>query len=191
MHHKLTLNYLQYLINALPLYKIQIFSKEEIVLFVKSEYLYNSIFFFKNHSFLQYKMLTCISGTDYPENKLRFEISYELLSLLYNSRVRIKILYNEIQSIDSCFSIFSSAGWYECEVWDMYGVFFKNHHNLRRILTDYGFEGHPLRKDFPLSGYLEVRYSENHKRVINESIELLQEYRTFNFFGSWEFNSNE
>ena len=191
MHHKLTLNYLQYLINALPLYKILIISKEEIVLFVKSEYLYNFIFFFKNHSFLQYKMLTCISGTDYPENKLRFEISYELLSLLYNSRVRIKILYNEIQSIDSCFSIFSSAGWYECEVWDMYGVFFKNHHNLRRILTDYGFEGHPLRKDFPLSGYLEVRYSENHKRVINESIELLQEYRTFNFFGSWEFNSNE
>ena len=95
------------------------------------------------------------------------------------------MLQNELESIESCIEIFPSSSWYECEVWDMYGIFFKNHTNLRRILTDYGFEGHPLRKDFPLNGYIEVRYSENQKRVINESIEFSQEYRTFNFFGPW------
>ena len=190
MHHKLTLKSVKNLINYLPVYKIQIFS-DEIVIFIESKYILNLIVFTKYHSFCQYKILTSISGVDYPNRKLRFETSYELLSLIFNTRLRIKIIHDELESIDSCVHLFSTAGWHECEVWDMFGIFYKNHTNLRRILTDYGFEGHPLRKDFPLSGYLEVRYSENHKRVINEAIELLQEYRTFNFFGPWDFNNYE
>ena len=184
MHNKLTLNSLQNLIEITPVYKIQFFS-EEIVVFVDSKNLFNFNFFLKYHSLLQYKVLTCISGIDYPTNKLRFEVSYDFISLIFNNRIRVKVLQDELKSIDSCIKIFPASSWYECEVWDMYGIFFKNHINLRRILTDYGFEGHPLRKDFPLNGYIEVRYSENQKRVINESIEFSQEYRTFNFFGPW------
>ena len=190
MYHKLTLNSVQNIINSLPLYKIQIFS-DEIVVFIEAKYLLDLIHYTKYHTFCQYKILTSISGVDYPNKKLRFETSYELLSLIFNNRLRIKILHDELESIDSCVNLFSTAGWHECEAWDMFGIFYKNHINLRRILTDYGFEGHPLRKDFPLSGYVEVRYSENHKRVVNEAIELLQEYRTFNFFGPWDFNNYE
>ena len=183
-YNKLMLNSLQNLINIVPIYKIQFFF-EEIVIFIDPKNLFNLIFFLKNHSLSQYSVLTCISGTDYPTKKLRFEVSYDLISLIFNSRIRVKVLQHELESIESCIEIFPSSSWYECEVWDMYGIFFKNHTNLRRILTDYGFEGHPLRKDFPLNGYIEVRYSENQKRVINESIEFSQEYRTFNFFGPW------
>ena len=190
MYQKLTLNYVQHLINALPLYKIQFFS-DEIAIFIESKNIFNSVLFAKYHAFCQYKVLTSISGVDFPNKKLRFETSYELLSLIFNTRLRVKIVHNELESIDSCVHLFSTAGWHECEVWDMFGIFYKNHINLRRILTDYGFEGHPLRKDFPLSGYLEARYSDNQKRVINEAIELLQEYRTFNFYGPWDFNYYE
>jgi NADH/F420H2 dehydrogenase subunit C len=190
MHHKLTLNSVKNLIKTLPLYKIQFFS-DEIVIFIESKNLINLVLYTKYHSFCQYKILTSIAGVDYPNKKLRFETSYELLSLIFNSRLRIKVVHDELESIDSCVYLFSTAGWHECEVWDMFGIFYKNHTNLRRILTDYGFEGHPLRKDFPLSGYLEVRYSDNHKRVVNEAIELLQEYRTFNFYGPWDFNNYE
>jgi len=184
MHHKLTLNSIQNLTDTVPITKIQFFS-EEVAIYIEPEHLLNLIFFLKNHTLLQYKILTCISGVDYPSKKLRFEVSYDLLSLTFNNRLRIKVAQNELQSIESCESIYSSANWFECEIWDMYGIFFKNHSSLRRILTDYGFEGHPLRKDFPLNGYIEVRYSENQKRVINETVEFSQEYRTFNFFGPW------
>ena len=100
----------------------------------------------------QFKVLTCISGVDYPMNKYRFQIVYELLSVRYNFRIRVKTFTHELLSIKSCEKVFSAANWYECEIWDLFGVFFKNHSNLKRILTDYGFEGYPLRKDFPLSG---------------------------------------
>lgn len=184
MSNKLILNSLSNLIRTVPIYKIQFFS-DETVIFIEHKNLLNLLHFLKQHTLMQYKVLNCISGSDYPEKRLRFEVSYEVSSLIFNSRIRVKVLQNELQSIDSSSEIFPASGWYECEVWDMYGIFFKNHNNLRRILTDYGFEGHPLRKDFPLNGYVEVRYSENHKRVINESIEFSQEYRTFNFFGPW------
>ena len=118
-------------------------------------------------------------------NKYRFQIVYELLSIRYNQRIRIKTFTHELLSIDSVENSFSAANWYECEIWDMYGVFFRNHSSLRRILTDYGFEGHPLRKDFPLTGFIEMRYNETQKRVISESIEFSQEYRTFNFISPW------
>jgi NADH dehydrogenase (ubiquinone) Fe-S protein 3 len=184
MQHKLTLSSIKTLTQVLPISKIHIFSNE-IVIFVKPEFLVDTLFFLKNHILFQFTILTSISGVDYPEKKHRFEVVYDLLSVTFNQRLRVKVLINELESVNSCEKVYPAANWFECEVWDMYGVFFKNHSNLRRILTDYGFEGHPLRKDFPLNGYIEVRYSENHKRVISESVEFSQEYRTFNFFGPW------
>ena len=136
----------------------------------------------------QFESLCCISGVDYPYNKYRFAVVYELLSVRYNNRLRIKTSSTELLAVDSSAYVYDSAGWYECEIWDMYGVFFKKHPNLKRILTDYGFIGYPLRKDFPLSGYIEMRYSELEKRVLNESLELSQEYRTFNFSSPWELS---
>jgi len=187
MKNKIVLNSVKNLINTVPIYKIQFFSNE-IVVFVDPKKLFNLIHFFKYHTLLQYKVLSCVSGVDYPNKKLRFENSYDFLSLIFNHRLRVKVMLNEVQSLDSCIELFPASGWFECEVWDMYGIFFQNHTNLRRILTDYGFEGHPLRKDFPLNGFVELRYNENSKRVLNESIEFSQEYRTFNFFGPWGTN---
>ena len=168
-----------------PVKKIQIYNSE-ITVVVETSHLLDILLFFKNHILCQFKILTCVSGADYPMNKYRFKLVYELLSVRYNSRIRIKIFTHELLSVESCGKLFSAASWYECEIWDLFGVFFKNHSNLKRILTDYGFEGYPLRKDFPLSGFIEVRYNETKKRVVSESIELSQEYRTFKFLSPWE-----
>ena len=111
---------------------------------------------------------------------------YNLLSLRQNQRLRVKIATDEDTAVNSVVEIFSSANWFEREIWDMYGVFFANHPDLRRILTDYGFEGHPLRKDFPLTGYVEVRYDEEQKRVVYEPVSLVQEFRSFDFMSPWE-----
>ena len=186
MSNKLTLSLINKLTKLIPFIKVQTFLNNEIVFITKPKYLLDTLFFLKNHVLFQFSILTSISGVDYISNKNRFEVVYELLSLRFNRRIRVKVLTNELGYLNSCEKIYPAANWYECEVWDMFGIFFKNHSNLRRILTDYGFEGHPLRKDFPLNGYVEVRYSINQKRVISESIELSQEYRTFNFFGPWE-----
>jgi len=184
MSQQLVINSLKNLIKICPLEKIQIF-KEDISLVIKPVILTNFLIFFKNHILYQFKVLTCISGVDYPLNKYRFQIIYELLTVRYNFRIKIKIFVNELMTVDSSNNIYFTAGWYECEIWDMFGIFFNNHFNLKRILTDYGFEGYPLRKDFPLSGFIEMRYHESEKRVLNESIELSQEYRTFNFSSPW------
>jgi NADH/F420H2 dehydrogenase subunit C len=184
MQHKLTLNSIQNLTKILPILKVQTFS-DELVLIVKPEFLPDVLFFLKNHVSCQFTILTSISGVDYPNEKYRFEVVYDLLSVVFNKRIRVKVNVDELQAIESCERIYPAANWYECEVWDMFGVFFKNHPNLKRILTDYGFEGHPLRKDFPLSGFVEMKYNETEKRVINESIELCQEYRTFKFLSPW------
>ena len=168
-----------------PIKKIQ-FYNSEITLIVKSKDILEVLLFFKNHFLCQFKVLTCISGVDYPKNKYRFSIVYELLSIRYNSRLKIKIFTYELGSVESVNSIFLASSWFESEIWDMFGVFFKNHVNLKRILTDYGFQGYPLRKDFPLSGFIEMRYNETQKRVVSEFIELSQEYRTFNFLSPWE-----
>ena len=168
-----------------PIKKIQ-FYNADITLIVYTKDLLNILLFFKNNFLCQFKILTCISGVDYPKNHFRFVIVYDLLSIRYNTRIRIKIFTYELGSIFSSTNIFSAAGWFESEVWDMFGIFFKNHINLKRILTDYGFNGYPLRKDFPLSGFIEMRYNETQKRVINESVGLSQEYRTFNFLSPWE-----
>ena len=145
----------------------------------------NTLTFLKNNLLSQFKILTSISGVDYPERSNRFEVVYDFLSLKFNNRLRVKLFVHELSFTDTIHLLYPAANWYECEVWDMYGVFFKDHSNLRRILTDYGFEGHPLRKDFPLSGFIEVKYSDLRKRVLNEPLELAQEYRTFDFFSPW------
>jgi len=133
----------------------------------------------------QFTLLTAISGVDYYNNKYRFNVTYELLSLVYNTRVRVKVFLTEIDSVPSIVEIFKNANWWEREVWDLYGIFFSNHPDLRRILTDYGFEGYPMRKDFPVYGYVEVFYDSIQKRILIESIELSQEYRVFSFDTPW------
>ncbi len=139
----------------------------------------------KNHIDCQYNILSCISGVDLLNTRYRFSIVYDLLSTFNNDRLRIKIFVNEITSVDSIISIYRNANWWEREVWDMFGIYFQNHPELRRILTDYGFEGYPLRKDFPLSGYVEVRYDQTKKRIVVEPLELAQEFRSFNYETPW------
>lgn len=139
----------------------------------------------KNCFLTQYKVLSFISGTDYPENSCRFLIAYEILSLKYNSRVRFKTIVNEITPLDSIESVFTGANWWECEIWDMFGVFVMKPYSLTRLLTDYGFCGHPLRKDFPLAGFLENRYNTVKNKVVYENVELAQEHRTMSYLHPW------
>lgn len=139
----------------------------------------------KTHIHFQYNLLTAISGVDLLNEQYRFCVVYELLSVTFNSRVRLKVFLNTINNIDSSVVVFKNANWWEREVWDMFGIFFKNHPDLRRLLSDYGFEGYPLRKDFPLSGYIEIRYNENKKKIMIEPISLSQEYRLFSFELPW------
>ena len=141
--------------------------------------------FLKNNYFLQFKTLISITAVDYPERKNRFEINYFLLSYKLNTRIIIKITTNDVTPINSITSIYSSANWYEREVWDLFGVFFSGHPDLRRILTDYGFEGFPFRKDFPQTGFVEVRYDDQKKHVLYEPLEMAQEFRSFDFISPW------
>ena len=134
----------------------------------------------------QFKQLVDVCGVDYPERETRFAVVYNLLSLTHNLRIRIKIWTDEDTPVPSACELFSSANWWEREVWDLYGIYFSDHPDLRRILTDYGFEGHPLRKDFPLTGYVEMRYDNEQKRVVYEPVKLTQEFRTFDFLSPWE-----
>jgi len=127
-----------------------------------------------------------ICGVDYPERAERFEVVYQLLSMRQNHRVRVKLSTDAETPVPSVTSVYSAAGWWERETWDLYGVLFSGHPDLRRILTDYGFEGHPLRKDFPLTGYVEVRYDDEQKRVVYEPVKLDQEFRNFDFLSPWE-----
>ncbi len=134
----------------------------------------------------QFTQLTELTAVDYPTRARRFEIVYNLLSITKNLRIRVKLSVEEDAAVPSVIDVYPAANWFEREVWDMYGVHFKNHPDLRRILTDYGFEGHPQRKDFPLSGYVELRYSEDQKRVVYEPVQLNQAYRSFDFLSPWE-----
>ena len=139
----------------------------------------------KNHYQLQFKTLISITAVDYPNKLDRFEVNYFLLSYKLNTRLIIKINTTDTNPIKSITSIYSSASWYEREVWDLFGIFFSNHPDLRRILTDYGFDGFPFRKDFPQTGYLEVRYDDEKKYVLYEPIEIAQEFRSFDFITPW------
>ena len=142
--------------------------------------------FLKSNEKCKFRQLIDIAGVDYPENEKRFELIYLFLSHEHNLRIKLLIKFQINQTIVSLTKIFPSANWMEREVFDMYGVKFKNHPDLRRILTDYGFKGHPLRKDFPLTGFNEVRYSEKEKKVIYEPVKLEQNYRNFDFESPWE-----
>jgi len=133
-----------------------------------------------------FKVLIDICGVDFPEREQRFEVVYNLLSLRHNRRIRVKVVTDEVTPVPSLTQVFSAAGWFEREAWDLYGIFFSDHPDLRRILTDYGFEGHPMRKDFPLTGYVEVRYDEDRKQVVYEPVRLPQDFRTFDFLSPWE-----
>ena len=135
---------------------------------------------------LDYQQLMEIAGVDWPDRDPRFEIVYCLLSVTKNHRIRVHVVTNEDQPVPSVTGIWPVAGWLEREVFDMYGVLFEGNTDLRRILTDYGFTGHPQRKDFPLTGYVELRYSEEHKRVMYEPVQLAQDFRTFDFMSPWE-----
>ena len=142
--------------------------------------------FLRNNNQCLFTMLVDICGADYPERDQRFEVIYHLLSVQHNMRLRLKIAIGEEEFVPSLSDIWSSAGWYERECWDMYGIFFSGHSDLRRILTDYGFTGHPLRKDFPLTGYVELRYDDEAQRVVSEPVSLQQEFRDFDFLSPWE-----
>ena len=134
----------------------------------------------------QFKVLVDLCGVDYPEREQRFEVVYNLLSLRHNQRIRVKIRVGEDALVPTATGVFRSAGWYERETWDLYGIPFADNPDLRRILTDYGFEGHPMRKDFPLTGQVEVRYDETQKRVVYDPVKLTQEFRNFDFLSPWE-----
>lgn len=176
---------LKKLLLMFPIIKLEFYNKE-ICLITKTSLSNNILLFLKKHFNYQFKILTCVSGIDEPNSLYRFKVVYELLSVQYNTRIRVKFIVDELMSINSAASIFPAANWWECEVWDMFGIFFNNHPNLVRLLTDYGFEGYPLRKDFPLSGFYEAKYSQIKNRVIYGNLELCQEYRTFEFSTPWE-----
>jgi NADH-quinone oxidoreductase subunit C len=133
-----------------------------------------------------FKVLIDIAGVDWPERPNRFDVVYHLLSMGHNQRIRIKVEANDADPVPSVSGLFSAAGWFEREAWDMYGILFSGNPDLRRILTDYGFDGHPLRKDFPLTGHVEVRYDDEKKRVVYEPVSLTQDFRSFDFMSPWE-----
>ena len=159
---------------------------EELLIETSDNDLVEVIQFLKSNENCKFKQLIDIAGVDYPENEKRFELIYLFLSHENNTRIKLLTRFELDQTINSITKIFPSANWMEREVFDMYGIKFKNHPDLRRILTDYGFKGHPLRKDFPLTGFNEVRYSEKDKKVIYEPVKLEQNYRNFDFESPWE-----
>ena len=163
-----------------------VIKNEELLIEIKDNDLVEVIQFLKSNENCKFKQLIDIAGVDYPENEKRFELIYLFLSHENNIRIKLLTKFEIDQTINSITKIFPSANWMEREVFDMYGIKFKNHPDLRRILTDYGFKGHPLRKDFPLTGFNEVRYSEKDKKVIYEPVKLEQNYRNFDFESPWE-----
>jgi len=178
----------KYVAECLPRYvqKVQLTAGDELEVLIAPEGVLPVLQFLKDHHQAQFENLVDIAGMDVPSRPHRFEVIYNLLSLRYNSRIRVKTYTDELTPIDSCNEIYKAANWYEREIWDMYGVFFANHPDLRRILTDYGFEGHPQRRDFPLTGYVELRYDDEKKRVVCEPLELAQEFRKFDLAAPWE-----
>jgi NADH-quinone oxidoreductase subunit C len=158
----------------------------ELTCIVKADAIVKVLETLRDDPRFQFTQLLDIAGADYPERTERFDVVYHMLSMVKNARIRLKVQVGDDATVPTACNVFPTANWFEREVWDMYGVFFSNHPDLRRILTDYGFEGHPLRKDFPLTGYVEVRYDEDQKRVIYEPVKLAQDFRSFDFLSPWE-----
>lgn len=159
---------------------------DQLVITVGTQNLLKLCKFLRDDSQCLFQQAMDICGVDFPERDLRFEVVYNLLSMKHNMRCRVKVNAGEDTAVPSVVEIWPSANWFEREVWDMYGVFFSDHPDLRRILTDYGFEGHPQRRDFPLTGYVEMRYDDEQRRVVYEPVKLTQEFRSFDFMSPWE-----
>ncbi|XP_004566404.3 NADH dehydrogenase [ubiquinone] iron-sulfur protein 3, mitochondrial [Maylandia zebra] len=178
----------EYVAEMMPKYiqQVQVTCYNELEVMIHPDGVIPVLTFLRDHTNAQFRNMTDLTAVDIPTRQNRFEIVYNLLSLRYNSRIRVKTYTDELTPVDSAVPVHMAANWYEREVWDMFGVFFANHPDLRRILTDYGFEGHPFRKDFPLSGYVEVRYDDELKRVVAEPVELAQEFRKFDLNTPWE-----
>ena len=162
------------------------FFNDELCLTAEAEHIQKTLNFLRDDKECHFRLLIDICGVDYPDRPDRFEVVYNLLSLRHNHRARIKVATSEEKLIPSVVEIYKTAGWFEREVWDMYGILFEGNPDLRRILTDYGFEGHPLRKDFPLTGYVELRYDDEKKRVVYEPVKLQQDFRNFDYLSPWE-----
>ncbi|MDE2228824.1 MAG: NADH-quinone oxidoreductase subunit C [Alphaproteobacteria bacterium] len=158
----------------------------ELMVTVRRDAIVRVLQFLRDNPACGFNVLVDVCGVDYPERAERLEVVYNLLSTTRNQRIRLKVTTDEQTPVPSATPVYSAAGWFERECWDLLGVYFSDHPDLRRLLTDYGFEGHPLRKDFPLTGYVEVRYDEGQKRVVYEPVKLKQEFRSFDFLSPWE-----
>jgi len=158
----------------------------ELAVSVRSDAIVKVLTFLRDDINCQFKVLMDVCGVDYPDREERFDVVYNLLSMTHNQRVRVKVRTADKEPVPSVVSVFKSANWWEREAWDLFGIYFSGHPDLRRILTDYGFEGHPLRKDFPLSGYVEIRYDDEQKRVVYEPVKMTQDFRSFDFVSPWE-----
>lgn len=161
-------------------------SHDHLTLYARADRIVKILTFLRDDSVCKFVQLMDVCGVDYPERTQRFDVVYHLLSLKQNVRLRVKVVTDEDTPVPSVVDVYPSANWYEREAWDMYGIMFDGHPDLRRLLTDYGFQGFPLRKDFPLTGYVEVRYSEEERRVVYEPVKLTQEFRNFDFMSPWE-----
>lgn len=158
----------------------------ELMVTARAEQIVKVVSFLRDDPQCLFKVLVDICGADFPERPKRFDVVYNLLSLVHNQRVRVKVEADDLTPVPSVVGVHNSANWFERETWDMYGIMFDGHPDLRRLLTDYGFEGHPLRKDFPLTGFVEVRYDDERKRVVYDPVKLPQEFRKFDFLSPWE-----
>jgi NADH-quinone oxidoreductase subunit C len=159
---------------------------DELVLIAAAPHIADLLTFLRDDEHCRFTQLIDVTAVDYPGRVARFEVVYNLLSMSKNRRIRVKLPVAEGVAVASAVPVFAGAGWFEREAWDMYGIVFEGNPDLRRILTDYGFDGHPLRKDFPLTGYVELRYDEDEKRVVYEPVKLAQAYRSFDFLSPWE-----
>ena len=160
--------------------------QDQIVLRIPASSIQQVLAALRDDKYAAFNQLSDLTAVDYPERPKRFELVYQLLSMRNNMRLRLLAAVGEGQAVLSATTVYSAANWAEREVWDMFGIFFAGHPDLRRLLTDYGFEGHPLRKDFPLTGHVEVRYDDMQRRVVNEPVSLVQEFRDFDFLSPWE-----
>ncbi len=158
----------------------------ELALHVPADALHDVVTFLRDDDTCDFQQLMDVTAVDYPQRASRFEVVYNFLSMTKNHRIRLKTFIEEDVAIDTIADIYPTANWFEREVFDMYGIYFNNHPDLRRILTDYGFEGYPLRKDFPVTGYVELRYDQEQKRCVYEPVKLSQDFRTFDFLSPWE-----
>ena len=159
---------------------------DELIVTTRGASIVKLLTFLRDDSNCLFTFLIDVCGVDYPERDQRLEVVYNLLSIKHNQRIRVKVATDEATPVPSVTGVFSAAGWFEREAWDLYGIYFSDHPDLRRILTDYGFEGHPMRKDFPLTGFVEVRYDDEQKRVVYEPVRLTQDFRSFDFMSPWE-----